>query len=68
MAAKKKEEYKQQITDSLLKALAELNTEKLINSDSGLKEMSDRWDKADYLNIQAYDNYKSLREILFNIR
>ena len=49
MAAKKKEEYKQQITDSLLKALAELNTEKLINSDSGLKEMSDRWDKADDL-------------------
>ncbi|MDC1234838.1 hypothetical protein N8Z58_01120 [Flavobacteriaceae bacterium] len=59
MAAKKKEEYKQQITDSLLKALAELNTEKLINSDPGLKEMSDRWDKADDLNIQAYDNYKS---------
>ena len=30
-----------------MKALAELNTEKLINSDLGLKEMSDRWDKAD---------------------
>ena len=59
MAAKKKEEYKQQITDSLLKALAELNTEKLINSDPGLKEMSDRWDKADDLNVQTYDNYKS---------
>ena len=59
MAAKKKEEYKQQITDSLLKALAEFNTEKLINSDPGLKEMSERWDKADDLNVQAYDNYKS---------
>jgi len=59
MAAKKKEEYKEQITDKLLKALKELNTEKLVNVDPGLKEMSERWDKADNLNIQAYDNYKS---------
>ena len=36
-----------------------LPLEKLINSDPGLKEMSDRWDKAEDLNIKAYDNYKS---------
>lgn len=56
---KTKKEYKQQIVNNLLRGIAKLEIENLINNDPEFKKIAERWDKPIELNEKAYDNYKS---------
>ena len=56
---KTKKEYKQQIVNNLLKGIAELEIENLINNDPELKKIAERWDESNELNKKAYENYES---------